>query len=394
MRNVAVVGVGQSEFASRRTDVDFGALLQEGVRRTLDDADIELREIDVFVLAQAPDALHGVAHPEQSMAGVLGAMDTQLVRVNTGGATGASAAQVGWWFVASGRADVALVIGAESMGDCTGGAQEVLNKIWEPAYEAALPLNTIVMSAFHAVRYMAAYGTSEEDYALIASRLRHNGTRNAKAHLRTEVSPDAVLNGPMLSWPIWRAMACPRSSGACGVLLAGEERARRLSGPKAWIRGIASKSNTYFMGDRMGNTEGNDHGSFDDLALAAAEAYSMAGINEPARQIDLVEPYVPFAVVEPAMLEALQLCERGQAARLAGEGMWDLDGRIPVSPSGGVLCTNPIAVSGLVRIAEAALQLRDRAGEHQVDGATTAMALGAGGSWQFHVAAVLSRSGA
>lgn len=386
----AITGVGMSAFVTRRPDQDLFGLQCEVAELALRDAGLEMDDIDAVVLAQGPEVLHGLGQPEQLSVGALGVRGRPTLRAHTGGATGASAAELGWWAVASGRFRHVLVLGAEKMGDGTRGAQEALNKIWDPAYESLLPLNTITMSALHAVRHMHRYGTSVEQYARIAARLRRNGAANETAHLRNAITADDVLRGPWLSWPIARDMACPRSSGGCAIVMSGPEAARRLSAPKAWIHGMASQCNTYFMGDRMGNHAGNDYGSFDDLERAAAAAYRRAGIRDPFREVHVAEPYVPFSVVEPAILESLGLAEPGQAAQLGDDGCWDVDGLLPVCPSGGTLCTNPISVTALVRIAEAALQVRRRAGNHQVERADRAVATGVGGSYQFWVVAVLA----
>lgn len=390
-RQAAIVGVGMSRFRTRREDEDLRGLVQEAAVEALDDAGLTMDDIDAIVLAQAPDALHGMGHPEQLAAGALGAAGRPILRVNTGGATGASAAQLGWWAVASGRFSTCLVLGAETMGDNVRGAQEVLNKIWDPAYEAPLPLNTLAMTGLYASRYAARHGVTAEHYASIAARHRSNGARNAKAHLRQALTPDEVLASPMLVTPIRRSMACPRSTGGCAVVIAAGERARALDTPAGWIGGFAARSNTYFMGDKMGDAGPNDHGAMYELRLAAQEAYAMAGIDDPAEQVDVAEPYIPFSPFEPAAVEALGLCGEGEGARLALQGAWDSDGgRVAVCPSGGVLSANPISVSGLARVAEGALQVRGRAGDHQVEGARTAVVVGAGGSIQFFCVGVLT----
>jgi acetyl-CoA C-acetyltransferase len=286
----------------------------------------------------------------------------------------------GWWAVASGRSQACLVLGAEKMGDATRGAQEVLNKIWDPAYEAALPLNTIVMCAMQAIRYMDRYGATEQHFALSAARMRTEGARNEHAHLRTPMTVDAVLATPYLAYPTRLAMACPRTTGGCAMVLVSDDLARRLAVPLAWVRGFAARANTYFMGDKMGDCGPNDHGFYHDLHLAAASAYAMAGITRPPDQVRLVEPYIPFSVMEPAQLEALGVCGPGEAPKLAEIGHFDHDGPMPCCPSGGTLCANPISVSAMVRVAEAAQQVRRRCGAHQVDGVHTALGAGAGGS--------------
>jgi acetyl-CoA C-acetyltransferase len=124
--------------------------------------------------------------------------------------------------------------------------------------------------------------------------------------------------------------------------------------------------------------------------LAAVSAYATAGIARPAEQLRLVEPYIPFSVMEPAELEALGVCGPGEAPKLAENGHFDHDGPMPCCPSGGVLCANPISVSAMARVAEAAQQVRRRAGAHQVDGVHTALGAGAGGSVQFFTVGIFS----
>lgn len=386
----AVIGVGMSNFRTRRDDEDLVGLLQEGAGRALADAGLGMGDIDALVLAQSPDALHGIGHPEQAAAAALAAGGKPVLRVHTGGATGASAFQVGWWAVASGRFESVMVVGAEKMGDALQPAQVALNMIWDPAYETGLPLNTIAMTALSAVRYMDRFGATEEDFALVAERLRANGARNAFSHLRAPIGAKEVMETPVMCWPLRLGMCCPQTSGACAVIIASGERAGRLSSPAAWIRGVAARSNTYFMGDKMADCGDNDHATHYELRLAATEAYAMAGITDPAAQVHVAEPYVPFASMEAPMLESLALCAPGEGFRLAAQGHWDMDGPVAVSPSGGVMCTNPISVSALVRMAEAAQQVRRRAGDHQVDRAGLAVATGAGGSIQFFVVGVFA----
>lgn len=391
-RSAAIVGVGMSKYQTRRRDEDHAGLLQEVSVQALDDAGLKMDDIDAIVLAQAPDPLHGIGHPEQSSLAGLAAGGKPVLRVHTGGATGASAAQVGWWAVASGRFDNVLVVGAEKMGDNIHGAQQVLNEIWDPAYEAPFPLNTISMTSLASVRYMEQTGATINDYARVAARNRAHGLRNPNAHLQVDVTAEQIAQDPMLCWPITRGMSCPRSSGGAAAIISAGDVARGLPAPKAWIRAFSGRANTYFMGDRMGDAGDNEQTHQHELRLAGDEAYDTAGITDPATQIDTAEPYVPFATMEPLMLEALRLCDRGQALKLDAQGHWDLDGgAMPISPSGGVMCTNPISVTALVRVIEAAQQVRGRANGYQVDGCTTSLATGAGGDAQFFVVGIFDR---
>jgi acetyl-CoA C-acetyltransferase len=115
----------------------------------------------------------------------------------------------------------------------------------------------------------------------------------------------------------------------------------------------------------------------------AADVYAQAGITNPRREIDVAELYVPFSWFEPMWLENLGFAEKDQGWRLTAEGVTELGGELPINPSGGVMATNPIGASGMLRFAEAALQVRGLAGEHQVDGARVAMGHAYGGGSQY-----------
>jgi len=388
IRRVAIVGVGQTEYRHRRDDVMYPELVREAVGRALEDAGLDVGDIDAAVLALAPDALMGVAHAEHWVADALGVRSKPYMRVNTGGSTGITATQAAFSHVASGMFDCVLAAGADRVGE-SGDAQLILNTMWDLLYERPFPLNAINMLALQAVRYMHKYGTTEHHMALAAVKNRRHALRNPYAHLRKEVTVEEVLASRVICWPIKLYDACPQSTGGCALILCSEERARRLAGPKAWIIGVGNCAETYFMGDRMGPAAAHDHADADALAEAIARAYRMAGVRDPRREIDVAELYAPFSNIELHAIEAAKFCDKGQAGRLLEKGEFHLGSPLPVNASGGVLCANPIAVTAMVRVAEAALQVRGRAGERQVEGARTALATGIGGDHQFYGAMVL-----
>jgi acetyl-CoA C-acetyltransferase len=111
--------------------------------------------------------------------------------------------------------------------------------------------------------------------------------------------------------------------------------------------------------------------------------YRQAGITDPRREVDVLEAYVPFSWYEPMWLENLGFAEVGEGWKLTDTGVTDFDGTLPTNVSGGVLSSNPIGASGMLRFLEAALQVRGMAGEHQVDGARTAVGHAYGGAAQY-----------
>jgi acetyl-CoA C-acetyltransferase len=379
---VGIVGIGQSQFKAKRPDANYTELVREAVTLCLNDAKLELDQIDAVVYSLAPDALLGIGNAERLGVDAVGARNKRFMRINTGGSTGLSALAAAHSHIAAGACEVVLVAGADKVGEC-GDSQTILNKIWDPAYERALPLGTITMLAMSAIRYMHKYGMTQEDMASIVVKNRYHASLNPNAHLRKLTTIEEVMASRMVSWPIKLFDACPQSSGGCAMVLASEEYIRDNKLEAVWITGVAHNSESYFMGDRMGNGFTADHADAKALGEACHASYKMAGITDPAKQIDVAELYAPFSNTEFHAIEAAGLAKLGQAPKMLREGYFTIGAQNPVNPSGGTLCANAIAVTAMVRVAEAALQVWGRAGGHQVKGAKRAIASGNGGDHQF-----------
>ena len=115
----------------------------------------------------------------------------------------------------------------------------------------------------------------------------------------------------------------------------------------------------------------------------AKALYAEAGVTNPRKEIDMAELYVPFSWFEPMWLENLGFAAVDEGWRLVDEDITAMGGEMPVNPSGGVMTSNPIGASGMLRFAEAANQVRGKAGEHQVPGARRAVGHAYGGGSQF-----------
>jgi len=389
-RNIGIIGVGQTRYVARRDDATLPELAREAALLALKDAGIEFKDVEGVVFSFALDALDGIEGAERWCAEAVGGCGKPFLRVHTGGATGGSAVHAGFFHIASGLFNSILVVGAEKMGE-TPDAQNVLNQIFDPIYERGLAINAVSMCSFQAVRHMKRYGTTELQMALVAVRSRKNALKNPYAHIRKEITVEDVLSSRVICYPLKLYDCCPRSTGACAVVMASEKFIKKI-GKKdvAWIKGVGSCTNSYFMGDRMDGSGTNDHADAEGLFLAAKRTYEMSGIKNPKREIEVAEIYAPFTSTELAAVEALGFCEKGESGICNEKGVFDIDGEIPVNPSGGVLTANPISVTALARVAEAALQVRGKAEERQVSKARTAVATGEGGSLQFYTVTVLS----
>lgn len=379
---VGIIGVGQSAFQARRDDASYPDLVREAVNLALADARLELDDIEAVVYSLSPDAMVGIGNAERLGVDAVGARNKRFLRINTGGATGISSVAAAYYHIAAGACDVCMTAGADKVGEC-GDSQTVLNKIWDPTYERSLPLGTITMLAMSGVRYDHKYGMSQEDMAAVVVKNRQHSAKNPNAHLRKPVTIEDVMASRMISWPIKLFDCCPQSSGGGAMVLASEKYIKERNLDAVWITGVGHCTESYYLGDRMGVGLTADHADAHALGESFQRAYKMAGLTDPRKQVQVAELYAPFSNTEFHSIEAAGLAKPGQTVPDLRAGRFTLGGEIPVNPSGGTLCTNAIAVTAMIRVAEVALQVRGTAGGHQVKGARVGIASGNGGDHQF-----------
>ncbi len=381
MSEVAIIGVGQTTYRRSHADKSSRELIWEAARAALDDAGLGIDAIDVVIAGVAPDALAGEASVERS--GMIG-IGKPFARVNTGGVTGSSTVFAGASYIKAGRARAALVFALERMGQATT-SQQVFNTIFDPVYEKDFPLTTITMAALRASMLMRLYGYSHRHWAEIAARNYQHARRNPLAHLHLDITAEDVLKSPLLAWPVHRYEACPMSEGACAMVLVDKSMVGDRKA--AWIQGSASTSDSYAMGDRIRRPEATLVDLL-SLRLSAKRAYAEAGITDPRREIRVAELYSAFSSAEAMAYPALGFCESADGPRFVEAQATDQS--LPVfNPSGGPQGANPVSATAMVRIAECALQVRQMAGERQVDGVRRAVATGQGGATQFSTVCVL-----
>ena len=368
----AVVGIGQTHHRAKREDVSMAGLCREAIDRALLDANMSLDEIDAIVVGKAPDLFEGVMMPELFLAEALGAAGKPLLRVHTAGSVGGSTAIVAASLVQAGVHRKVLTVAYEKQSES--------NAMW--ALSVPVPFNMPVHAgaggyfAPHVRSYIRRSGAPNHVGAVVAAKDRTNALKNPYAHLHNEgTTVESVLASQMLWDPIRYDETCPSSDGACALVIVSEDVAKASPNP-AWIHGTVMRSEATTAAER---DQVNPQASRD----AAATLWRQAGITSPIDEIDAAEIYVPFSWFEPMWLESLGFAEEHGGWRLTESGATAMDGRIPVNCSGGVLSSNPIGASGMLRFGEAALQVRGLAGEHQIDGARKALGHAYGGGSQF-----------
>jgi acetyl-CoA C-acetyltransferase len=385
-RRVAIVGVGLTRCSSWRRDVAYPELVYEATSAALQDAGITAADVGAVVYGSM-DPFDGVNAPEKynvDACAAAGELGKPYMKISTGGTTGGSTALAAYYHVASGLYDTVLAVASQRVGESME-AQLVLNTAVDPIYERGFGAGAITVGAIQATRHMHLYGTTEEDLAMVSVRNHGNAVNNPYAHLRIKFSVEDALASAMLSWPLRLSDCCPSSDGACAIVFASEERARALARQPAWVRGAGQITDGYFVGDRPWCED------WDSLTMLARRVYRLAKIDNPLREIDVAELYNAFTIQEILEYEALGFCEKGEGANLVRQGVTAMDGQLPVDPSGGVLSTNPIGASGLIRVAEAALQVMGKADRRQVPNVKTALAHSWGATIGFHTMMILDR---
>ncbi len=369
----AVIATGQTRHVSRRRDVNITELVNEAVAECLEDADMTPADIDAVVIGNM-EHFEGVYNPNLWSVDTLGALGKHMMMVTTGGTTGASVAHAGFYHAASGAFDTVLCVAWEkqSDGDTTAG----LIFQADPLFERFNMAGAIGTFALAASEYMDKYGITEEHAAMVSVKNRGNACLNPYAHLQKAITVDDVLDSRVLAWPVKLLDMCPTSDGACAMIVASEETAKKKSPNRpAWFKALATRHDQPFNSDLPMLI------GMRSLTSAASEAYSQAGITNPRRELDVAELYEPCSFAELSWYEALGFCEEGGGGDLISSGATGLSGELPVNPSGGVISTNCIGATAMIRVAEAAMQVMGKAGERQVPDAKTALATGFGGSW-------------
>jgi acetyl-CoA C-acetyltransferase len=373
MERCAVIGVGQTKHDARRIDVSQVGLVREAALRALADAELDWKDIDAVVIGKAPDLFEGVMMPELFLADALGCAGKPMLRVHTAGSVGGSTAIVAASLVQAGVHERVLTVAYEKQSES--------NAMW--ALSIKIPFSAAVVAGAGGyfaplIRgYMARSGAPEDTGIRVALKDRKNALKNPYAHLQfPDISFEQIAASPMLWDPIRFLETCPSSDGACALVLGSDRVAARAPRKPAWVHATAMRSEpTAFAGrDQVNPQAGKD---------CAVELYQKAGIRDPRREIDCAEIYVPFSWFEPMWMENLGFAPEREGWKMTYDGVTALDGDLPVNMSGGVLSSNPIGASGMLRFAEAANQVRGLAGEHQVDGARVALGHAYGGGSQY-----------
>lgn len=356
-----VVGIGMTRFAADRPDCNPRDLLAEAVLALLADTQLpDLKAVQHGLCSYESDHFN----KQMTLAAILhdqiGLIPVPNVRIEGGGATGALALRTAWAYVQSGLCDSILVYGCETNG--RGVSSQTANQLF--ALSADFDWEMMIggtYTGFYAAMmraHMQRYGTTAEQFAHVAVRNRRNARFNPLAQKPMDLTIQDVLTSRPVAEP-YRLLDCSLlSDGAAVMLLATEAWAQAHSPafaarPAVYFSATGCGTDTMRLGDRY-----PDLTNFRAKRAAAQQAYQMAGITDPLREIDVAELYDSYSGVEIQAVEDLGFIPRGEGGPGIASGMFDLGGDLPVNPDGGLLGRGaPVGATGIAQAAEIALQL-------------------------------------
>ncbi len=357
---VAVVGVGYSGFNANTPDFSWKEITLEAAVRAYDDAGINPRKDVDSIVTCAEDFWEGFAIFDEFVPDQLGGVLKPTCTVCADFLFGLATA---YMQIKSGLAEIAVVEAHSKASDILTFGEVIkfaMDPIWlreigngHPYYFAALEMS----------QYINECCITEEQMAEVVVKNKNNALKNSSAPYGAKITVEDVLNSPMVFDPMRKLEIAPRADGAIVFVLANEEVARDITDTPVWVKGVGWWS----------ETSNYDTMSFNAMYAykAAKMAYRLAGITNPAKEIDIAEVDDRFAFKEFQHLEALQLSKRFETGTLMQEGYFAKDGELPVNVSGGSLgIGNLLEATGGQKALEIVLQLRGLAGRRQVDAET------------------------
>ena len=372
MRDVAVIGVGMTKFG-KHLDTPIKELGRKAAWDALQDSGVSPNEVQI---AYVGNACLGVITGQTMVVGQIilkevGIRGIPITNVENACASGSSAFREAWMAVASGMYDIAIAIGAEKLyANDTRKSTKALAGATEVEYEANLGLTMPGHWALRAKRFMEKYGTTREQLAKPSVKNHKNGCLNPHSQYQKECSVEEVLNSRMIADPLTLLSCNPLGDGAAAAILVSPEVARRHTSHPVWVASSALTSGIYDLDREIAVNQLERE--------AGRQTFEMSGIGP--EDLDLAEVHDCFTIAEFMRVEGLGLVPEGEYGKWLDEGWSEIDGKLAVNPSGGLLAKgHPVGATGVAQVVEVVRHLRGQAGKRQVPNAKVGLAHCSGG---------------
>ena len=363
---VAIIGMGCTRFGERWDDSSED-LIVEAFKEAIEDAGIEKKEIQAAWFGSCMDEVN-VGKSATPLSLALKLPYLPVTRVENFCATGSEALRGAVYAVASGAYDICLALGSEKLKD-TGyaGLPEFSHNLGTKNRLIFPNITAPGGFAMMATRYFSQYGLNPDEgkeiLAMVSAKSHKNGARNPKAHLRKEVTVEQILKAPMIAWPLGLFDCCGVSDGAAAAIVCRADMAKNFRPDPVYVKSMQIALSS---GEEMMYTDWD--GSYVKSAVqCSARAYDEAGIKNPREEISMMEVHDCFSITELVTYEDLGISPRGKAGNDVRDGFFNLDGKIPCQPDGGLKCFgHPIGASGLRMMYEMYKQFQGKAGDRQI----------------------------
>jgi acetyl-CoA C-acetyltransferase len=369
---VAIVGMGCTRFAEH-WDRSIEDLVVDATTECFDSAPAVDRDmVDAYWVGTMASGQSGL-----TLSRPLKVPYKPVTRVENFCATGSESFRNACYGVASGAYDCVMAAGVEKLKD-SGVSGLVLDR---PEHDGTeLDLSAPAMFSLLGPAYRERYGVTGEDLRAalthIAWKNHRNGALNERAQFRKEVPRERIEAAPLVAGGLGLFDCSGVADGAAAAIIVRAEDAHRYTDTPLYVKALA-----FVAGPGDGPLDPTyDYTTFREVVASAKDAYAQAGIADPAAQISMAEVHDCFTPTELILMEDLGFSERGRAWRDVLDGAFDLDGRLPVNPDGGLKSFgHPIGASGLRMLFECWQQFRGAAGERQLADPTLGLTQNLGG---------------
>ena len=357
---VAILGMGCTRFGER-WESSGEDLIVEAFQEVLKDAGIEKKEIQAAWFGTHIDEVN-VGKSGVPLATTLKLPFIPVTRTENYCATGTEAFRGACYAVAAGVYDFCLALGVEKLKDTgygglpAGAVFGQMQALVGP--NATAPGLFAQLAATYFSKYEIDAKVGKRALAHISAKSHANGALNPKAHLRRAVAEEQILNAPMIAYPLGLFDCCGVSDGAAAAIVTTPEIARSLKKEepvlvKALAISVSSGEESLF------NSWDGAH--LETTYRAGQMAFQEAGVKNPREEISMMEVHDCFSITELTVYEDLKISPRGRAVDDIMNGFFDLKGKVPCQPDGGLKCFgHPIGASGLRMLYEMYNQLLER----------------------------------
>ena len=372
---VSIVSAGLSKFG-RREGLMCRELFAEASKEAYERCPNldPIHDIEALFVGHMGESYEHQGHSGPTLANWAGLLPKPAIRIESACASSGSALRTGILAILSGLHKIVMVGGVEKMTHrTTAEVTEYLAMASDMPFEQWNGITFPGLYALMATAHMHRYGTTEEQMAKVAVKNHHNGTLNPKAHMQKEIALEKALSSKVVAWPMKLYDCSLITDGASVVILTAPDLAKKFTDTPVNIVGSGQASDTIGLYERESLT------SIKAAKIAGKEAYKMAGIKP--NDVDVAEVHDCFTIAELLAYEDLGFCDSGQGGKLIQDGATELDGKIPVNPSGGLKSKgHPVGATGTAQAYEIYLQLTGQAEQRQVDGAEVGLSHNVGGS--------------